>query len=59
MRLPTATPATRSTADPDVWTNPAVLAAAKIAPHDTMVDGLEAVPPSAVRKARLGVDTSN
>ncbi|HVC42278.1 MAG TPA: hypothetical protein VND54_09910 [Candidatus Saccharimonadales bacterium] len=58
VRLPTATPATRSTAETVAWTNPAVLAAANMAAHDRIVEGLDAVPPSAVRNARLGVDTS-
>src|SRR6202035_4228444 len=59
VRLPIATPATSSTAAPVVRTSPAALVAAKMAPQDTMVEGLDAVPPSAVRNARCGLDTSN
>ena len=58
VRLPSATPATSSAAPAELSAAPATLAAAKIAAHEAIVDGFEAVPASAVRNARRGVATS-
>ena len=43
VALPSPTPATRSTAPPNVLAAPAALAAEKIAAHDAIVSGLDAV----------------
>ena len=58
VRLPAAIPATSSTAAAAVWPAPIVSAAAKIAAHDAIVAGLDAVPASAIVNARPGVATS-
>jgi hypothetical protein len=57
-RLPSATPITSATAPPELSAAPATLAAAKIAAHDAIVLGFDAVPASDVRKARRGSATS-
>ncbi len=51
------TPAS-SSATPAPSAAPAVEAAVKMAAHEAIVRGLEAVAPSAVANARLGVPTS-
>ena len=57
-KLPSPTPATSSAALPAESAAPAALAAAKIAAHDAIVSGFEAVAERAVRNARLGLTAS-
>ena len=57
-RLPSPTPATSSAAPPAESAAPAALAAEKIAAHDAIVSGFEAVAESAVRNARFGLRAS-